>query len=369
MASSNNMIYQRLGNTGLIVSRLSFGSWVTFNTSINDGYEMMKAAYAGGINFFDNAEAYAGGESERIMGEAIQKGLEEKVWNRSDLVITTKIFFGKPGHNSRGLSRKHIIEGVKNSLKRLQLEAVDVLYCHRPDFVTPMEEIVNAMSWCVDQGFAHYWGTSEWSATQIMEACGIAERLHLHLPICEQPQYNLFVRQRVEMEYAPLYSKYGFGLTIWSPLATGILTGKYSNRVVPEGSRLSLKGYEFLNKAKLGDDAWQIDAADRLLPIANDLQISLAQLSIAWCLLNKNVSTVILGASSLTQLKENLGALNVVPLLTPEVVKRLEEAVGPLGKPTFTSVEKQVGMLRGVNELQNFDTGFLAPIETNPNLK
>lgn len=355
------MPYQQLGRSGLIVSRLSFGSWVTFKNQVgaSTAYELMKLAYEAGINFFDNAEAYAAGEAEVLMGEAVRQGVADKVWTREAILLSTKIFFGTAGAgpNAKGLSRKHIVEGTRASLARLGLSYVDLLYCHRPDPVTPIEETVRAMAWCIDQGYALYWGTSEWSAAQIAEAVGTADRLGLPRPIMEQPEYNIFARQRVEVEYAPLYALSGLGLTTWSPLATGVLTGKYTGKAVPPGSRLSLESYAFLLTAKFGNDAWQIDAADALKPIADGLGCSLAQLSIAWCLKNPHVSTVILGATSAAQLQENLGALAVVDKLTPEVMAAVA-GVAERGKPTFSKVEAQVHGIRGTDKL----SGFVRPV-------
>ena len=251
------MPMQTLGRSGLVVSRLSFGSWVTFSFQVgeNDAYTLMKAAFARGVNLFDNAEAYARGAAESIMGAAIQRGIDEKVWRREDLVITTKLFFGAaPGAgasvNAKFLSRKHIVEGAAASLARLNLAYVDVIYAHRPDPVTPIEETVRAFNHLLDTGKAFYWGTSEWSAAQIAEAVGVADRLGLVRPLVEQPEYNIFARTRVEAEYAPLYDSMGLGLTTWSPLASGVLTGKYSGRKLPEGSRLTVPNYKFLLDAK-----------------------------------------------------------------------------------------------------------------------
>lgn len=296
------------GRSGLIVSRLSYGSWVSFSYQVGaDGaaneaaekagadsaYALMKAAFTAGINFFDNAEAYAAGKSEEIMGDCIARGVAEGVWTRSDLVITTKLYFGtRPGPNNRGLSAKHIREGSIASLKRLKLDYVDVLYCHRPDPVTPIEETVRAMAAEISAGRALYWGTSEWSAADISTAVGVADRLGLVRPIVEQPEYNLFARTRVEQEYAPVYAETGLGLTTWSPLASGILTGKYAQKQIPEGSRLTIANYKFLLDDKFGPSAWQIDATEELRPIAAELGCSLPQLAIAWCLTNPRVSTV-----------------------------------------------------------------------------
>jgi len=317
------MKYRYLGKSGLQVSALSFGSWVTFGNQVDvdSAVKMMSAAIDGGVNFFDNAEVYSNGASETIMGKAIKKA----GWKRSDLVLSTKIFWGGDGPNDRGLSRKHILEGVDDSLHRMDLDYVDLVYAHRPDIHTPIEETVRAFNHVIDQGKAFYWGTSEWSAQQIMEAYGIARREHLIPPLMEQPQYNMFHRERVEAEYHHLYSEIGLGTTIWSPLASGLLTGKY-NQGVPEDSRATLEGYEWLRKRLTGEEAQeQIEKVKQLKDIADQLGCTTAQLALAWCLLNPNVSTVITGASKESQLKENLKALDYVDQLTPDVVESIEE--------------------------------------------
>jgi voltage-dependent potassium channel beta subunit len=321
------MTYRRLGNSGIKVSVLSYGAWVTFSYQIGveKAYEIMKEAYSHGVNFFDNAEAYASGEAETIMGQAVQKGIDEKVWKRSDLVLSTKIFFGDGGKgpNDRGLSRKHIMEGTKAALSRFGLDYVDLIFCHRPDPDTPIEETVRAMNHVLDRGWALYWGTSEWSMSEITQACQIADRLNLQKPLFEQPQYNLFSRTRVETEYSPLYEMHGLGLTTWSPLASGVLTGKYSGKKVEEGTRLAVENYSWLKDMVMNDRAWQIEKVDELKPIADELGCTRAQLAIAWCLKNKHVTTVILGATSVDQLKENVKALEVVDKLTDDVMKRI----------------------------------------------
>jgi voltage-dependent potassium channel beta subunit len=316
------MEYRHLGSSGLQVSALSFGAWVTFGQQYGEdiAYDCMQAAYDAGVNFFDNAEAYAGGRAETVMGNVFQRA----GWKRSDLVISTKIFWGGEGPNNSGLSRKHIVEGTDAALARLQVDYVDLIFCHRPDIRTPIEETVRAMSFLVDQGKAFYWGTSEWSAAQIMEAYGIARREHLVPPTMEQPQYNMFHRERVEKEYAHLYDEIGLGTTIWSPLASGLLTGKYSQGIV-EGTRATLKGYEWLRESFESEQGRaRIEKARQLQPVADDLGCSLAQLGIAWCLKNPHVSTVITGASRAEQVVENMQALDVVPLLTLEVMERIE---------------------------------------------
>jgi voltage-dependent potassium channel beta subunit len=307
------MEYRFLGNSGLKVSALSFGAWITFGDQIDEevALECMESAYSAGVNFFDNAEVYAQGQAETFMGNAIKKA----GWTRSDLVISTKIFWGGEGPNDRGLSWKHIIEGTEKSLDRLQLDYVDLIFCHRPDLHTPIEETVRAMNHIINQGKAFYWGTSEWSARQITEAYGIAHREHMIPPLMEQPQYNMFHRERVEVEYAPLYKEFGYGTTIWSPLASGLLTGKY-NEGVPEGTRASLDGYVKLME-----------------PIAQEVGCTMAQLALAWCLKNPNVSTVITGASCVEQVEENLQALDFVEWLTDEKMGRIENILDNKPEP------------------------------------
>lgn len=316
------MQYRYLGASGLQVSALSFGAWVTFGDQVgeNVAYQCMTAAYDAGVNFFDNAEVYADGQAEIMMGNVIKKA----GWKRTDLVISTKIFWAGDGPNDSGLSRKHILEGTDAALARLQMDYVDLIFCHRPDIHTPIEETVWAMNHVINQGKAFYWGTSEWSAQQIIQAYGIARREHLIPPLMEQPQYHMFHRQRVEVEYASLYKDIGLGTTIWSPLASGILTGKYS-RGVPEGTRATLEGYEWLRERFEGEEAQrQIEKVAQMLPIADELGCSMAQLALAWCLKNPNVSTVITGASRVEQVTENMGALDVVDKLTDDVMQRIE---------------------------------------------
>jgi len=328
MATPNvnpNMEYRRLGNTGLKVSVLSFGSWVTFNTQLDDtlAIDCMAAAGEAGCNFFDNAEAYAGGKSEAIMGRA----LRELGWHRWSYVVTTKVFWGIHGDtpNMRNtLNRKYLMQAVDASLERFGLDFVDVLYCHRSDPNTPLEETVWAMHDIIASGKALYWGTSEWSADEIRGAIEIAERHHLHKPVTEQSQYNLLERTKVEREYARLNADFGYGNTIWSPLASGLLTGKYKDGI-PEDSRAALAGYEWL--AGRLTDAEAIERVERLRPIADRLGCSMAQLALAWCTLNPHVSSVITGASKVSQVEQNFGALDVIPLLTPEVKEEMEAAV------------------------------------------
>lgn len=316
------MQYRFLGKSGLKVSALSFGSWVTFGTQTNvdSSYELMKLAYDAGVNFFDNAEVYASGESEIIMGKVLKK----TGWKRSDLVISTKIFWGGKGPNDTGLSRKHIVEGTNEALKRLQLDYVDLIFCHRPDIHTPMEETVWAMNHILQQGKALYWGTSEWSATQLLDAWHIARANNLIPPLMDQPEYNMFRRDKIEAEFLPLYEQMGLGTTIWSPLASGILTNKYAEGI-PKGSRLDLQEYEWLKRRfETPDGKEKILKTTKLKSISDELNISLAEMSIAWCLKHPYVSTVILGASKTSQLEENLRALDAVPLLSDEVMNQIE---------------------------------------------
>ena len=327
------MKYRFLGKSGLKVSELSFGSWVTFGSQVDvdKAISLMKIAFEAGVNFFDNAEVYNNGQSEEIMGEAIRKN----GWKQEDLVLSTKIFWGGESPNVIGLSRKHIIEGMDGSLKRMGLEYVDLVFAHRPDIHTPIEETVRAFNHLIDQGKAFYWGTSEWSALQIMEAYGVARREHLIPPLMEQPQYNMFHRERVEVEYQRLYTEIGLGTTIWSPLASGLLTGKY-NEGIPNDSRANLKGYEWLRKRFTDDKAQeQVQKVGQLSKVAQDLNCTTAQLALAWCLTNPNVSTVITGASKPSQVEENMLALKVVDQLTPDVIGTIEKILD--NKPEFPS--------------------------------
>ncbi|MCP5108251.1 MAG: voltage-dependent potassium channel subunit beta [bacterium] len=325
------MEYRRLGASGLKVSALSLGSWITF---AGQGEETqveacMKQAYEAGVNFFDTAEEYNDGKAETVMGNIIKKA----GWKRSDIVISTKIFWGGNGPNDKGLSRKHIIEGANASLVRLQLDYVDLIYCHRPDIHTPIEETVRAMSYLVDCGKAFYWGTSEWSAEQIREAYNIARREHLVPPTMEQPQYNMFYRSRVEKEYARLYHEIGLGTTIYSPLACGVLTGKYNNGI-PRGTRASLPGYQWLNFYFEGEEAERnIEKVRQLTAVAEGLGSTMAQLALAWCLKNPNVSSVITGASRPEQVDENMKAIDMVKKLTPAVMAQVEQILGNKPEP------------------------------------
>jgi len=321
------MEYRRLGTSGLKVSTLSFGSWVTFGPQLAGSLaaECIDAAHQAGVNFFDNAEAYAGGESERIMGQAFA----ELGWPRNSYVVSTKLFWGlsRTVNMSNTLNRKYLLQGIDGSLERFGLEFVDLLFCHRSDPETPIEETVWAMSDIVNSGKARYWGTSEWSAADIRAAWDIADRHHLHKPVMEQPQYNLFNRHRVEEEYAPLYDSTGLGLTTWSPLASGLLSGKYLDGI-PTDSRASLPGYEWLRKG-LTDEGRNAAVRD-LKVVADQLGATLSQLSIAWCAANPRVSTVITGASRVTQVKENLAAMDLVAQLTPEVLARIDQITKPV---------------------------------------
>jgi len=330
------MIYRRLGRSGLQVSALGLGSWVTFGKQVaqSDALELMARAYDAGINFFDNAEGYEAGESERLMGEALAK----LGWSRDTFVVSSKVFWGGDKPNQKGLSRKHVFDACHAALKRLQVDYLDLYYCHRPDIDTPIEETVRAMNDLISQGKVLYWGTSEWSAQQIMEAHMVARQHHLVGPVMEQPQYHLFCRERVEGEYARLYDTVGLGLTTFSPLYSGLLTGKY-NDGIPEGSRLSLPGYEWLKEEIMDapDAPARFAKVRQLGEIATELEVPLSQLALAWCISNPRVSSVILGCSKLRQLEDNLGALEVLPKVTPELKQRIDELLGnqPVGPERF----------------------------------
>jgi voltage-dependent potassium channel beta subunit len=326
------MRYRRLGRAGLQLSELSLGSWITYHNQVdvNAAVEMMAAAFDAGVNFFDNAEAYALGRSEEVMGEALKR----LQWPRLNYVVSTKFFWGidrgTEAINRRNtLNRKYLMQAIDGSLKRFGLEHIDLVYCHRPDPHTPVEETVWAMSDMIRQGKALYWGTSEWSAADIRAAREIAERHHLHKPVVEQPQYHLFHRQRVEQEYARLYEDLGLGLTTWSPLASGLLSGKYAQGI-PAGSRGAMENVAFLRESLT--DPVKNAAVAQLAPIAEELGGSTAQLAIAWILKNPRVSSVITGASRVDQLKANLGALQVADKLTPEVMGRIDALCAPLAQ-------------------------------------
>ena len=318
------MNYHHLGRSGLQVSELSLGAWVTAGSQVDEkSYrESMAAAHDYGVNFFDNAEAYAKGKAEEVMGAAFKK----LGWQRSSYVVSTKFYWGLyEGPNQENtLSRKRLLEAIQGSLKRFDLEYVDLVYCHRADATTPIEETVWAMHNIIERGQALYWGTSEWSAAEIVAAIEIAERHHLHKPVMEQPEYNMLTRERFEKEYARLFKDYGYGATTFSPLASGLLTGKY-NDGIPQSSRASLKGYEWLHKHFTYPQA--IAKVKALQPIAADLGCSTPQLALAWCLKNPNVSSVITGASRVEQLHENMKALDVVDKLTPDVLQKIEEVL------------------------------------------
>jgi voltage-dependent potassium channel beta subunit len=315
------MRYRRMGKTGLKLSELSLGSWVTYGGQVGDGpaRDCLWAARDAGVNFFDGAEAYAGGAAESAMGRV----LKDAAWPRESLVLSTKVFWGGEGPNDRGLSHKHVLEGVHKALRRWQVDYLDLVFCHRPDPDTPIEETVRAMDILVKQGKVFYWGTSEWSAADVQEAITVAREQGLTPPSMEQPQYNLLVRHRFEVEYAPLWEA-GLGATIWSPLASGLLSGKY-NAGTPAGSRLGMQQYAWLKEQLLTEDA--VGKVRVLAPIAAELGVTLAQLALAWCLKNPHVSTVITGATRKEQVVENMKALDVVPRLTPELVARIERAV------------------------------------------
>lgn len=326
------MKYRNLGRSGLKVSALSFGSWVTFGDQVDEqvAYDCMKEAYDAGVNFFDNAEAYAGGQSETMMGNVIKKA----GWKRSDLVLSTKIFWGGNGPNDAGLSFKHIIEGTNAALKRMQTDYVDLIFCHRPDLHAPIEETVRAMDQVIRSGKAFYWGTSEWSADQIREAYRVARENHLRPPLMEQPQYNMFHREKVEKEYKPLYDDIGLGTTIWSPLASGLLTGKY-NDGIPEDSRLSMEQYEWLKKSLLDSEEGKtrLKKVGQLADLADDAGISMPNLALAWCLKNNDVSTVITGASKPEQVRQNMKAVEVEDQLTDDLIDSIEEILDNRPEP------------------------------------
>jgi voltage-dependent potassium channel beta subunit len=333
------MEYRHLGPTGLLVSALSYGNMLTFEqVGVDGSLEIMKYLVDNGVNFYDTAEVYGKGEAERILGIVLQKGIEKGYWKRSDLVISTKLYWGATPHdiiktfpNNVGLSRKHIIEGITASLKRLQLDYVDVVFCHRPDDHTPLEETVKAMNWIIDQGKAFYWGTSEWPAEKIREAIEIASRLGLHAPVVEQPEYSILKRNRFEVEYAPLYENPGLGTTVWGALASGILTGKY-DAGTPEDSRLAIYPMKELlyenpkSPSYQGSVARMVDLTQKLEEVAKEIGCTTAQLALAWVLKNKNTSTIVMGGK-LKYLKENLGALKVVDKLTTDVLEKLEGIV------------------------------------------
>ncbi|MGN2251113.1 aldo/keto reductase [Frateuria edaphi] len=322
------MLYRRLGRTGLQLSALSFGAWVTFGRQVgrSQARELLALAWDRGVNFFDNAETYNRGEAERLMGDV----LADLRFPRDSYCVSSKVFFGavdNPRPTQRGLSRKHVIEACHQALERLRVEHLDLYFCHRPDPDTPIEETVAAMDTLVRQGKVLYWGTSEWPAEAIAEAHRIARENHCYAPVAEQPQYNLLHRERVEREYAPLYERFGMGTTIWSPLASGLLAGRY-NDGIPDDSRLAQAGYEWLRETVLGSGRERVERVRHLAPIAQELGVSQAQLALAWCLANPHVSTVLLGASRREQLEQNLAALELVPRIDAALKQRIEQAVG-----------------------------------------
>ncbi len=318
------MDYRRLGRSGLQVSVLSFGSWVTFHKQIDDSIadELMGIAYDEGINFFDNAETYALGESEKMMGRVLKK----KNWDRTSYIVSSKAYFGWRGKNNKpnqtGLSRKHLFEACHEALQRLQVEYLDLYFCHRPDTTAPIEEVVWTMHNLIQQGKILYWGTSQWSAAEIMEAHRVAQQYGLIAPAMEQPQYNMFERFKMEQDYLPVFQNVGLGTTIWSPLAAGFLTGKYIDGV-PEGSRLDIKGFDWLKERWLQEE--KIKKLKKLVALAEKLGVSMASLAIAWTIKNPNVSTAILGATKNEQLYDNLKALDTVNVLSPEVMEKIEK--------------------------------------------
>lgn len=315
-----------MGRTGLQLSVLSFGSWVTFHKQLDDNLadELMSVAYDNGVNFFDNAEVYALGESEKMMGRVLKR----KTWERSSFCISSKVFWGWRGKenkpNQSGLSRKHIFEACHEALERLKVDYLDIFFCHRPDKKVPIEEVVWTMNLLIQQGKILYWGTSEWTGVEIMEAHRVAQQCKLIGPVVEQPQYNLFERKKMEEEFLMVFKTVGMGTTIWSPLASGLLSGKYNNGI-PEGSRFALKGFDWLKDRWMVED--RLEKVKKLAVLAQELNISTAALSIAWCIRNPNTTTAILGATNKEQLKENLKALEVLPKLTEEVVNKIEEIV------------------------------------------
>lgn len=319
------MEYRRLGKSGLQVSVLSFGSWLTFGNQIGDDVaeQLMATAYDRGVNFFDNAEGYAGGHSELVMGKILKK----LAWDRTSYLVSSKVFFGaddKKGNlkpNQTGLSRKHVFEACHAALRRLQVDYLDLYFCHRPDKNTPIEETLWTMHQLIQQGKVLYWGTSEWSAQEIMEAHMVAQRYNLIGPTMEQPQYNMLHRYRVELEYSQIYKTVGLGTTIWSPLASGVLTTKYLDQF-PEGTRFSMQSLNWLKNQALTEE--RLEKTRKLNQLAQEIGVSLPRLAVAWCLLNPNVSTVILGASKIYQLEETLTSAEVLPLLTKEVQQRIE---------------------------------------------
>jgi voltage-dependent potassium channel beta subunit len=312
------MQFNRLGRSGLKVSQFSLGSWMTFGRGVDQAMtkRCIHEAFDRGVNFFDHAEAYAQGRAEEYCGEVL------KEFRREDLILSSKVFWGGSGPNDRGLNKKHVIEACHAALRRLQIDYIDLYFCHRPDPETPIEETIRAMDILIQQGKILYWGTSEWSAEQLQEVFGVAKDLGMTPPTMEQPEYNLFNRQRLEVEYAPIFEEYGIGTTIWSPLASGLLSGKY-NKEIPDGSRATLPGMDWMQERILTPE--RLAAVSKLQDLASSLDCSVGQLCLAWCAKNPNVSTVITGATKLEQLQENLGAIDVVEKLDKETMKLMEK--------------------------------------------
>jgi len=344
MQKKKKMPMAMMGGTSLVVSKLSFGFWGSFGTKqdCDNCAKIMQMARDSGVNLFDNAEAYGKnrGDAEIAMGKSLKwlqsdENPKRDMWERSRIILTTKLFWGGDDINEKGLSRKHIMEGMDKSLRRMQLDHVDIVFAHRPDALGNMEETVRAFTDLIRNGKAHYWGTSEWSAQEITEAYWIAKTQNLIPPVVEQPQYNLFVRERVEKEYARLYeAPYRMGTTIWSPLKGGVLTGKY-NKEIPKGSRFDTEGYIWLKNQFDKDKAEKVPKVEKLMEIAERIGCSVTQLSIAWCMKNPNVSTVLLGSTKFHQLEENLGSMDVFDKLTPEVLSEIDEVMG--NKPSEVS--------------------------------
>ncbi|KAI8070362.1 voltage-dependent potassium channel, beta subunit [Gongronella butleri] len=331
------MEYRYLGSSGLKVSAIGLGTWITFAAQVNaeTATDIMRVAFENGINFYDTAESHSGGQAQIDMGMAFRR----LQWRRSDFVVATNLFWGGKGPNDRGLSRKHIIEGLTASLKRLQLDYVDIVYAQRPDTDTPMEEIVRAFSWCIDKGMALYWGTSEWPAHLIMEAIMVARQLHLIEPVVEQPQYNMFHRDRVEKEYLYPIKQYKLGITSWSPLASGVLSGKYNEGTIPNDARLAIQDHPVINRLRAGffsvEGKRKIDKVKEVSAVAKRLGVTSSQLAIAWCLKNDSVCSVITGASRPAQVEENVKAVQILPLLTENVMAELDAILANKPEPSF----------------------------------
>lgn len=357
---STQVQYRNLGKSGLRVSNIGFGTWVTFGGQVTDevAEDMLTLAYESGINFFDTAEVYSGGKAEIILGQILKK----KGWRRSSYIISTRIYWSGKAETEKGLSRKHIIEGLRGSLERLQMEYVDIVFANKPNSQTPMEEIVRAFTYVINQGWAMYWGTSRWSPTEIMECYAVARQFNLIPPIAEQAEYNMFHRDKVELHMPEIYQKIGVGTTIWSPLASGILTGKYDDGV-PIYSRAALKNYGWLKDKILSEDGRKQQARLReVAVVADELGCSLAQLAIAWCLRNETVHCVLLGATSVDQLYENIQAIQYVPKLTPTLMNELDKLLGnkPLSRKDHPPrVINNPRLRKWLNEIEYFNTSFI----------